>query len=164
MGTKKSLTNLVLLALEKTVDGYIRFEDFAYHHYRYRYGIPELRKSDFSQALKRLRERGLIELVSDEKLIYKLTDRGKDHALWVKMKLNNEKWDGKWRLVIWDIPEKRRVVRDILRFKLKQLGFTRWQKSVWASKVNCTDLLRKFIKQIGIEDWVMIIESDNVNY
>lgn len=164
MGTKKSLTNLVLLALEKTVDGYIRFEDFAYHHYRYRYGIPELRKSDFSQALKRLRERGLIELVSDERLIYKLTDRGKDRALWVKMKLNNEKWDGKWRLVIWDIPEKRRVVRDILRFKLKQLGFTRWQKSVWASKVNCTDLLRKFIKQIGIEDWVMVIESDNVNY
>lgn len=164
MGTKKSLTNLVLLALEKTVDGYIRFEDFAYHHYRYKYGIPRLRKSDFSQALKRLRERELIELVSDEKLIYKLTDRGKDRALWVKMKLNNEKWDGKWRLVIWDIPEKRRVVRDILRFKLKQLGFTRWQKSVWASKANCTDLLRKFIKQIGIEDWVMVIESDNVNY
>lgn len=164
MGTKKSLTNLLLLALEKTVDGYIRVEDFAYHNYRYLYGIPDLRKSDLSQGLKRLRERGLIEFISDEKLAYRLTDKGKDKALWEKMKYDDEKWDGRWRLVIWDIPEKRRVARDLLRFKLKQLGFTKWQKSVWASKINCTKLLRNFIKQVGIDDWVMVVESDNVNY
>lgn len=162
MGTKKSLTNALLLSLEKTVDGYIRFEDFAYHHYRYQYGIPNLRKSDLSQALKRLRERGLVELISTDKLLYRLTDQGRDRALWTRMKMNKEKWDGKWRLVIWDIPEERKAVRDLLRYKLKQLGFTRWQKSVWASKINCTDILREFIKKVGIEDWVMVIESNNI--
>lgn len=159
---KKILTDLILLTLEKSIDGYIRFEDFAYHHYRYKYGIPELKKSYFAKAIKRLREKGLIDCVSDNELAMRLTDSGKDKALWLKIKNGDEKWDGKWRLVVWDIPEKRRQARDLLRFKLKQLGFKQWQKSIWASKVNCTEVLRNFIRQVGIEDWVMVIESDNI--
>lgn len=159
---RKTLTNLILLVLEKSIDGYVRFEDFTYHAYRYQYGIPDLKKADLAKALKRLRERGLIDFVSDQQLVFRLTDQGKDKALWERIRYGDEKWDGKWRLVIWDIPEKRRVARDLLRFKLKQLGFKKWQKSVWASKVNCTKLLRDFIKQVGIEDWVMVLESDNI--
>ena len=78
------------------------------------------------------------------------------------MREEDEKWDGKWRLIFWDIPEKRKSIRDLLRNKLKQLGFVRWQKSVWASKKNCTEILREFIKSAGIEDWVLVVESDNV--
>ncbi|KKS64482.1 MAG: Repressor in ring oxydation complex/ phenylacetic acid degradation pathway related protein (PaaX) [Candidatus Daviesbacteria bacterium GW2011_GWA2_42_7] len=162
--SKKTLTNAILLVLEKSVDGYMRFEDFIsnpgfYAYYGWEY---PLKKSDFARAFKRLRERGLVELLSDKELIFRLTDQGRDKALWQKIKESRDKWDGKWRLVVWDIPEKRRVARDLLRFKLKQLGFTQWQKSVWASKINCTEVLRNFIKQVGIEDWVMIIESDNI--
>lgn len=159
---KKILTDLILLAIEKSVDGYVRFEDFAHNHYRYHYGIPELKKSYFAKAIKRLREKGLIDFVSNKELALRLTDSGKDRALWLKIKQGEEKWDGKWRLVVWDIPEKRRQARDLLRFKLKQLGFTLWQKSIWASKINCTKALRDFIKQVGIEKWVMVIESDNI--
>ncbi|MDO8618742.1 MAG: CRISPR-associated endonuclease Cas2 [Candidatus Daviesbacteria bacterium] len=159
---RKTLTNLILLVLEKSVEGYAGFEEFTYHNYRYIYGYPNFKKSDLAKALKRLRERGLVELVSNEELIFKLTDQGKDKALWQKMKESNDKWDGRWRLVIWDVPEKRRPARDLLRQKLKQLGFTQWQKSVWASKINCTALLRKFIKDVGIEDWVIVIESDDI--
>src|SRR3989344_2778888 len=159
---RKALTDLVLLALEKSIDGYVKFEDFTYHSYKYLYGVPKLKKSLLVQTIKRLREQGFIELIEDRELVLRLTDSGKDRALWKKMMHGDVKWDGKWRLVIWDIPEKRRLARDLLRFKLKQLGFTQWQKSVWASKINCTEVLRNFIKQVGIEDWVMIIESDNI--
>lgn len=159
---RKVLSDLVLLALEKTVDGCIRLEDFTTHAYIYAKGYDRpLKKSVLAQALKRLREGGLVELIDDQQVVYRLTDSGRDRALWKKMIEGDAKWDGKWRLVVWDIPEKRRVTRDLLRYRLKQLGFTQWQKSIWASKVNCTDLLRKFIKQVGIEDWVMVIESDN---
>lgn len=163
MGTKKSLTNFILLVLEKSVDGYVRFEDFAYHHYRYHYGIPELNKSTLSQALKRLRERGLIEFVSDEKLEYRLTDSGKQKAVWEALIVDKKEWDGKWRVVIFDIPEKRRRARNLLRASLKQWEFVQWQKSVWATKKDCTKPLRNFIKSVGIKDWVMVLESDNVN-
>ncbi len=159
---RKSLTNLILLTIEKSIDGYIRFENFAYHPYRYKYGYPELKKAYLAKALKRLREDGLIELVSNDELIFRLTDKGKDKVLWEGIKNANKKWDGKWRIVVWDVPEKRRPARDLLRFKLKQLGFIQWQKSMWATKIDCTKALRDFIRQVGIEDWVMVIESNNI--
>lgn len=162
MRIRKGLSSLILLTLEKSVDGYVRFEDFTTHHYRYHYGIPKLKKSAFAKALKRLREKGMVDFVDEKELIIRLTDEGRSQALWAKLKFNQEKWDGRWRIVIWDIPEKRRAARDLLRAKLKGLGFKHWQQSVWATKMNCTKVLREFIKQIGTEDWVMVIESDNV--
>lgn len=166
MNKRKSLSKFILLMFEKTVDGYVRMEDFLYHPGYYAYGDGweyPLDKSVIAQSLKRLRENGLIDFVDDKELIFRLTDSGKDKALWIKMREENQKWDGKWRLVIWDVPEKRRVARDLLRFKLKQLGFQRLQKSVWATKKNCTIELKDFIRKVGIEDWVMVIETDNLD-
>jgi len=57
------------------------------------------------------------------------------------------KWDGKWRVVIFDIPDKYRVKREAFRGKLRELGFYRLQKSVWVHPYNCRDeieLLRNF--------------------
>jgi phenylacetic acid degradation operon negative regulatory protein len=161
MGNKKSLSYLVLLALEKAVDGFVRIEDLYRHGSNYAQSTY-LPKSQLAQSIKRLRENGLIDFIDDEKLVVRLTDSGKDKALWLKMRLEDQKWDGKWRLVIWDIPETRRIARDVLRFKLKQLGFTRWQRSVWISKKNCTKLLRDYIKSVGISDWVKVIESSDI--
>lgn len=163
MITRRGLSNLILLSLEKMVDGYISFEDFNANYYKYLYQYPKpVKKSNLSLTLKRLREGGLIELISDEQLLLRLTDKGKEQALWAKIKFDDEKWDGKWRLVMFDIPEKRRQARDLLRSKLKQWGFMHWQKSVWASKKNCVKPMRNFIKQVGIGDWVKVLESDNV--
>lgn len=166
MNRKNSWSKFVLLALEKSVDGYIRIEDFLNNpnHYAYSGGWQyPLKKDILAQTLKRLREDGLIDFKDDKTLKFKLTASGKDRALWIKMKEENQKWDGKWRIIIWDIPEKRREVRNVLRSKLKELGFQQFQKSVWGTKKNCTKILRKFIKQVGIGDWVMIIESENIN-
>lgn len=165
MNVKKRITDFVLLSLEKSVDGYIRFDNFinnpGFYAYYDGWDYP-LKKSSLSQALKRLREKGLVEFVSDEKLTYRLTDKGKEKAILASLNFDEKEWDGRWRMVIFDVPEKRRAARDILRSKLKQWGFTLWQQSVWASKKNCTKPLRDFIKSVGIENWVMVVESDNV--
>lgn len=151
--------------LEKAVDGYIRFEDFANNTWFYAHGYDrQLNKSALASALKRLRENGFVELISDKELTLRLTDKGRSKALWTKMKLEEEKWDGKWRLVIWDIPEKRRKARDLLRHQLKQLGFEKIQNSVWASKKNCTLILKEYTKKVGIEDWVKVVESGSVSF
>src|SRR3989344_2971454 len=163
MNRKESLSDLVLLVLEKAVDGIARFEDFAHHSHYYSYGRSyPIKKSAISKAIKRLREQGLIDFINKEEkqLVLRLTDPGRDKALWVKMMEDEEKWDGKWRLVFWDIPEQKRAVRDLLRGKLKRLGFVRWQKSVWASKKNCTEILRSYVRSVGIEEWVFVVESD----
>lgn len=157
---KKSLTKAILLTLEKTVDGYVRFEDFTYHHYKYHYGYPELKKSSFSQALKRLREGGLIEQVKlKNDVIIKLTDAGRGL---IEDPAEEKNWDGKWRIVIFDIPEEKRIIRNLFRRNLKKWGFKHLQKSVWISKRNIFDKLNSYIKDLGIEKWVVVIEANRL--
>ena len=167
MNKRKSLSKFILLILEKAVDGYVRYDDLIHHSSRYAYGDgwdKPLNKSALATALKRLRENGLVDFIDDETLILRLTDKGKSKALWVKMRLEDEKWDGKWRLVIWDIPEKRKRVRDLLRHQLKQLGFEKLQNSVWTSKKNCAKLLEEYIERVGIGDWVKVLETKDLNF
>lgn len=159
MRNQKSLSNLILLAIEKTIDGYVALDDFVHHPM---FIERNLRQSELSREIKRLRERGLIDFVSDEKLAYRLTDKGKQKAVWESVIMDDGKWDGRWRVVIFDIPEKRREARNLFRSSLKKWGFKAWQQSVWATKKNCTKALRKFVNDVGIEDWVLILESDNV--
>lgn len=156
---KNSLSAAILLALEKAIDGYVRFEDFAYHHYRYHHGIPELKKSALSAALKRLREAGYIEKrINEGQVILKLTVLGQEA---LGPKFDESKWDGKWRMVIFDIPEDKRGIRDLFRRRLKSWGFQNWQQSVWITRNNITDKLRKLIDELEIQSWVAVIESDD---
>ncbi|MBU1031941.1 hypothetical protein KKE03_03410 [Patescibacteria group bacterium] len=158
---KNSLSYFILLALEKTVDGYIRFEDFAYHAYRYRWGIPKLKQSEFSQALKRLRERGLVtkDITNTNEIILKLTDLGRE----VLGHETEEEWDGKWRIVIFDIPEEKRIIRNLFRRRLKGWGFKKWQQSVWITKKNVSRKIRLLIHDLKIEDWIAVIESEDTS-
>jgi DNA-binding transcriptional regulator PaaX len=47
------------------------------------------------------------------------------------------RWDGYWRIVLFDIPERRRPGREALRNKLKQLGFYQLQKSCFIHPFEC---------------------------
>lgn len=161
---KGKLSHTILLALEKTVDGYIRLEDFLYKTHIYAKGYERpLKKSEFSQALKRLRERGLIEqdLIDEGKIIFKLTELGRD-ILGVKT-FNEFDWDGIWRIVVFDIPEEKRRIRNLFRRKLKHWGFILWQQSVWVTKNNVTNKLRSLIDELGIGQWVAVLESANIS-
>ncbi|MBI2196819.1 hypothetical protein HYU45_04405 [Candidatus Daviesbacteria bacterium] len=164
--TKKgAVTNLILLALEKAIDGYVRLEDFLYNPGYYAYGDGwnyPLNKASLAKALQRLRQAGFIELLEDKDLILRLTDKGRERAVLAELQSLAGEWDGRWRIVIFDVPEKRRSARDLLRHNLKTWGFTPWQQSVWVTKKNCTAPLRKYIKNVGIEDWVLVIESDDI--
>src|SRR3989344_991304 len=50
-------------------------------------------------------------------------------------------WDGKWRIVIFDIWERRRRIRDLLRLELTRYGFKKIQNSVWAYPYDCQEFI-----------------------
>ena len=55
-----------------------------------------------------------------------------------KMKLlTPKKWDGKWRVIIFDIPESYHHTRDIFRMRIRQLGLYFLQESVFVSPYPC---------------------------
>jgi len=52
-----------------------------------------------------------------------------------------KRWDRKWRVVIFDIGEKQRRIRDQLRITLNKIGFVKLQKSVWVYPYDCEDFM-----------------------
>lgn len=99
------------------------------------------------QALYRLHDRGLITFSASKgrRPIAHLTKRGKNEIN--KITLGTYKisettiWDGKWRIVIFDIREKRRRVRNKLRTLLKSAGMVRLQDSVWIYPYPCDEFV-----------------------
>lgn len=71
-----------------------------------------------------------------------------------------EKWDGKWRVVIFDVPEKYRTFRDSLRFKLLSLGFVKIQKSVYVFPYPCTEEIVSLSKSLSIEKNVTVMIAE----
>ena len=63
-----------------------------------------------------------------------------------KRKDKKFEWDGKWRGVIFDIPELSRKDRNFLRRELKWMGFVELQKSVWVVPYDIEKELKTLLK------------------
>ena len=61
------------------------------------------------------------------------------------------RWDHRWRVVIFDIPERRKSVRVSLRRFMQEYGFVRLQDSVWIYPYDCEDLIA-LAKQISASE------------
>jgi CRISPR-associated endonuclease Cas2 len=121
-----------------------------------------------SNSKKRLIEAGLIEY-SDGYL--RLTDKGEGKLKDLEVREYNvikpQKWDGKWRVLIFDIKEERKVLRDKIRRTLIQIGFVRLQDSVWIYPYDCEDLitLLKADFRVGKDVLYMIVDKlENDSY
>ncbi len=70
------------------------------------------------------------------------------------------RWDKKWRVLIFDIKEKKRATRNLLRSTLSHIGFVQLQQSVWVCPYDCEDLitLLKADYRIGTEVLYMIVD------
>lgn len=96
-----------------------------------------------------------------------LTNEGKKKAGRFQidsLKINKpKKWDQKWRVVIFDISQLKRLQRNAFRGKLKELGFYLLQKSVWVHAYPCKDeieLLREFFGLTHKE--IRLITAENI--
>lgn len=126
------------------------------------------KKRNVISAFKKLEKRGCVDIkVVNNQIYIGLTEEGKKLAGWMQidaLKISKPKrWDGKWRLVIFDIAQLKKFYREIFRGKLKELGFFPLQKSVWIHPFNCRDeigLLREFF---GLsEEEVRLITCEDV--
>lgn len=123
------------------------------------------RQGDLHKEMRRLQKSGYIALTKTRKgLILRLLQKGVKR--WRRVKLDEivlprqGKWDTKWRFFIFDIPEKQRAGRDLLRKKLKELGMYNMQRSVFVYPFDCRKEL-EFITQIfNLEKYASFIEAD----
>ena len=72
-----------------------------------------------------------------------------------------KRWDKRWRILMFDIPESRKALRDKIRLTLTTIGFVRLQDSVWVFPYDCEDLitLLKMDFKVGKELLYLIVET-----
>ncbi len=73
------------------------------------------------------------------------------------------KRDNVWKLVIFDIPEKHKYVRTVLRAKLKQLHFKKWQNSIWACPYKIDPEIEQELTDLGKKFFVRLITVAEIN-
>lgn len=69
-------------------------------------------------------------------------------------------WDGKWRLVSFDVPSNRNVMRDRLRALLKEYGFYQLHKSVWVCPVIIAPDFWETVVGEGLDQYCKVMVVD----
>lgn len=117
--------------------------------------------SQVSKEVRNLKRAKLIEKISKEgENLYniELTEKGKlaalEYFLIKQLRIKNKKWDGKWRILIFDVPENFRKGRDALRWKIKKLGFYELQKSVFVIPYECKKEIDLVVDYFGLKAYV----------
>jgi len=101
--------------------------------------------SEFERSITRLRRRGLVVLEKTERGTFaRITPAGR-FALarfgGERIEQKPKRWDGDWRVVLYDISEHRKKDRIHLRELLHAFGFVRLQDSVWVYPYDCEDFI-----------------------
>lgn len=122
--------------------------------------------------MNRMKSSGLIVKAGND--IFSLTKKGEKEAFFAFInaeassynlrKENKRQWDGKWRIIFFDIPEKKRSHRDYLRFLLKAAGFKEFQKSTWIYPHKIPGFLTEILKDESILPYTRFVTTGAIDY
>ena len=101
----------------------------------------------------------------DNKISIEITEKGKRRLLeydFEHIKLKAKRRDGKWRIIIFDIPEGKKRNRDAFRRKLMQIDCIRLQDSVFISAFPCKDEINFLVHYLEISDFVTAATLDKI--
>lgn len=126
----------------------------------------DVNKKDLGRIIKRLEKQEMLVIREvGNKIRIEITEKGKRRLLeydFENIELKTKKRDGKWRIIIFDIPEKKKQSRDAFRAKLLQIGCIRLQDSVFVSAFPCKNEIDFLTHYLGISDFVTLASLDKI--
>jgi DNA-binding transcriptional regulator PaaX len=125
-------------------------------------------KYTIRRTLKKLEKSGEIILRTlDGKDFAQLTPEGRQKlrslTLSADTNVMSMAWDGKWRMVILDVPESDKEKRNALRYILKKAGFVCLKNSVWISPHPFEHMLENMKKDLDLSNEIMVIVTDSLD-
>ncbi|KKW37459.1 CRISPR-associated endonuclease Cas2 [Candidatus Adlerbacteria bacterium RIFCSPHIGHO2_01_FULL_54_23] len=120
------------------------------------------------QALYRLKSKGFLTRERSERgWRVSLTDVGEKFAEKLdatdRIKIKTPRtWDEKWRIVIFDIWERRRGMRDKLRRMLEKAGFKKVQDSVWVCPYDCEEFITFLRADLRLGKGILYIIAEGI--
>ena len=124
-----------------------------------------LGKERFGRLIKYLKYNGYLYVKEDKgKSAIMLTPKGAERILEIKAKIEgpSKRKDGKWQMVIFDIPEEIRARRDYFRNGLKRLKYQRLQKSIWVCPYDVLKDTQELVKYLKLEAFVKLLLIEEV--
>ena len=120
-------------------------------------------------ALKRLRERRLIDVVAKNGRIFLMvTEKGKKRFRefeFENMQLQlPSRWDKQWSVILFDIPEAHKAARDALRQKLNALGCLQFHKSVFVHPSPCEDEIDVVAELFHVRPFVTVVRASSLGH
>lgn len=70
--------------------------------------------------------------------------------------------DGKWIMIIFDVPEKWRKSRDLLRSILRNLGYKMFQQSVWVTPYDVSEKTEHLLQMYNLDEFVKIFLIEKI--
>lgn len=129
----------------------------------------KVNRNSLRRAIKSLYQSKLIKVVpnKDNTSTFILSDKGKQLALTYnlnKIQLSVPKnWDQRWRIVMFDIPERLKKIRETLRYHLRTMGFLELQKSVFVHPSDCQKEIDYLIEFYDIRRFVRFLVVESVD-
>lgn len=163
------LTSVKLLislfeAVEITAKSFFKASPIYRQSMKKYYNDDRYDKAEINDRIQYLKSMGFIKTFTESRERFvELSPKGfkKLKKLSAEIKIDRpKKWDKKWRMVIFDVPEKFRSSRNSLRFKLLSLGLIKIQKSVYVYPFPCTDEIVSLSRSLGIEKSVTVMVAD----
>src|SRR3989344_1358292 len=125
--------------------------------------IPSPRQGDVVERTSdRLVRKGLMEWRGGK---LRLTAKGERQLIELELRelvKRPRRGDHKWRVIIFDIPERRKALRIKLRETLKSIGFERLLDSVWLFPHDCEDLIALLKADFHVGDDVIYMIVDSI--
>ena len=122
----------------------------------------------FYRSLNYLDRRGYVKILDrgDDGTRVKITRAGEEVTKELDMDSmvlkRADQWDGKWRVIIFDVPVSKSKNRKAFTERIKELGLIMVQKSVWAYPYECYEELMVLRKFYGIAKYVTYFEAVEV--
>ncbi len=120
---------------------------------------------EFSKLIYYLKQKGYIKIenLKNRKALL-LTKNGIGKALKASFKIKKDKKrrDGKWIMLIFDIPQKYKKSRELLRSILVNSGFKLFQQSVWVSPYDISEKIEKILQMYSLDRYVKIFLIEEV--
>lgn len=119
----------------------------------------------FAKLIYSLKRQGLIKIANlENKKGVILTPKGLERILKIKYKSLKKKLrkDGKFQMIIFDIPEKKRFLRDLLRTHLQFLGYKMLQKSIWITSYDVEKETEEFLRKYGLDPYVRLFLIEQI--
>lgn len=137
--------------------------------YQYRklflYTPPGYKKNPFTTAVSRMLAAGnLKRTIKNGQPYFQITGIGKRKLVrrFPLLKWQDQKWDGLWRMVIFDIQESNRKTRQIFRQKLLSLGFGKLQQSVYITPFDVAEDMYEFIQLHNLEKQAHVLVNKHL--